>query len=74
MNDGVCYVNFDAAFTNEIVNVSDAIPIYSVVNSLCELSYINSVQILINGDSKVKFRDSISLQQQFEKDESLITE
>lgn len=66
VTDGTCYVNLDSSFLNEMVNVSDTIPIYSIVNSLCELSEIDNVQILVNGDSKKTFRESISLDSTFE--------
>ncbi len=72
VTDGTCYVNLDSSFLNEMVNVSDTIPIYSIVNSLCELSEIDNVQILVNGDSKKTFRESISLDSTFEMNTELV--
>ena len=48
--DGVCYVNLDENFLNVVNNVSTDVSVYSIVNSLAELSNINKVQILINGE------------------------
>ncbi len=67
VNENVCYINFDAAFVGSVIEVKEYIPIYSIVNSLCELSTVSRVQITVNGSSDVMFRDAISLDTQFEK-------
>lgn len=72
VNEGVCYVNLDSAFLTEMVNVSNEIPIYSIANSLCSLTGINSVRIMINGDTAKTFRESISLDDNFKFKSSLI--
>ena len=72
VKDGICYVNLDSSFLTEIVNVSSTIPIYSIVDSLCELSNIDKVQFLINGDSKKVYRESISLDAPFEMNVDII--
>lgn len=74
VNDGVCYVNLDSVFLTEMVNVSNEIPIYSIVNSLCSLSGINSVRIMINGDTSKTFRESISLDNNFKFNRDLIAD
>ena len=48
--DGICYVNLDSSFLTVVNNVSTEVSIYSIVNSLVELSTVNKVQILINGE------------------------
>ncbi len=53
--DGICYVNLDASFLSVVNNVSTEIAIYSIVNSLVELSNVNKVQILINGEVPLNF-------------------
>ena len=69
VNDNVCYINFDEDFLSGsgTLAVADYIPIYSIVNSLAEAAGINRVQISVNGSGNVKFRDSISLDTQFER-------
>ena len=67
VNENVCYVNFDAAFLNNSLEVRDYIPIYSIVNSLSELSNVNRVQITVNGSQEVTFRETISLNTLFER-------
>lgn len=53
--DGICYVNLDSSFLTVINNVSTETSIYSLVNSLVELSTVNKVQILINGEVPQNF-------------------
>lgn len=48
--DGICYVNLDSNFLTVVNNVSTEIAVYSIVNSLVELSNVNKVQILVNGE------------------------
>ncbi len=67
VNENICYINFDSAFLNSNLEVKEYIPIYSIVNSLAAASSINKVQITVNGSQEVMFRDSISLNQLFER-------
>lgn len=48
--DGICYVNLDSSFLTVVNNVSTELAVYSIVDSLVELSNINKVQILVNGE------------------------
>ena len=70
--DGTCYVNFDSSLTDIVVSVPPAVTIYSIVNSLCELSNVNKVQISINSNSNVVFRDVIDLSQPLERSLDII--
>lgn len=67
VNENVCYLNFDGAFLNNALEVKDYIPIYSIVNSLSELTGISRVQIAVNGSQEMSFRDSIPLNTAFER-------
>ena len=55
--DNVCYVNFSSEFCSKTTSGSTAttFTLYSVVNSLCKLDNVSSVQILINGETGVEF-------------------
>lgn len=70
--DGVCYVNLDEGFLEQEYDVLEAIPIYSIVNSLTEISGINKVQILINGETNQVFRESIRFDTIFERNLDLV--
>lgn len=56
--DGICYVNLDDSFLTVVNNVSTEIAVYSIVNSLVELSNVNKVQILVNGEVPASFSNS----------------
>lgn len=66
--DGICYVNLDEGFLTVVNNVSTDVSVYSIVNSLAELSNINKVQILINGEQPSSFSASV-----FERNLDIVT-
>lgn len=72
VKDGVCYVNLDQGFLETGYNVAESIPIYSIVNSLIENTTSTKVQISINGETDLMFRESISFDTMFEKNEDLV--
>ena len=72
VNDNTCYLNFDDGFLNAISGLKEYIPIYSIVNSLTELTNINKVQIVVNGSQDVLYRGQISLAEPFERDTDYI--
>ena len=55
--DGICYVNFSSEFKSKSSSgsIATTLSLYSVVNSLCELENVNSVQILVNGETGVEY-------------------
>ena len=74
LNDTVCYINFDSTFLNMKPELNEYVPIYSIVNSLCELTTVTKVRILVNGSQDAMFRDVISLNTAFEQNEEYIEE
>ena len=72
VKDGVCYVNLDSQFLTSVGNVSGEVAIYSIVNSLVELSNVNKVQISVDGSADGKFRDKYELTTLFERNLSLL--
>ncbi|MGN0294773.1 MAG: GerMN domain-containing protein [Lachnospiraceae bacterium] len=68
IRSGICYVNFDSNFLNDTMDLDPNIIIYAIVNSLSELSDVSQVQIMVNGSSDVKFKDTLSLAKPFTKD------
>ncbi len=59
--DGVCYVNFSEDFVSRFAGGTNTgmLIVYSIVNSLCSLENIESVQILIEGEKGATFGDFI---------------
>jgi germination protein M len=72
--DGVCYVNLDEMFLNQNQEISEQVVLYSVVDSLTELSTIDKVQISINGDTSGKCRYTYDLATMYKEDLSIVEE
>ncbi len=72
VSDGIGYVNLDQNFTTGTLTVQEEIPIYSIVNSLIRSGSVKKVQISINGDTGVTFRESMNLDRLYEWNEELI--
>ncbi|MBQ8541013.1 MAG: GerMN domain-containing protein [Clostridia bacterium] len=53
--DSVCYVNLSEDFVSKFAGGSGMLTVYSVVNSLCSLESVQSVQILIEGEKGAEF-------------------
>ena len=70
--DGVCYVNLDTGFTAQGYDVLGNVTIYSIVNSLTDLPGITSVQLLVNGETNITYKDNISLETTFQKNPDVI--
>ena len=67
VKDGTCYVNLNNDFLNQPYNVASDVTIYSITNSLAELSNVNRVQIAVNGESNISYRENMSLNNVFER-------
>ena len=72
VRDGICYVNLSESFLTDYANVSGDLPIYSIVDSLCDLDSIKGVRILVNGSTSSVFRESIPLDSTFTADYSKV--
>lgn len=72
--DGVCYVSLDESFFNQNYSIEEPIVIYSIVNSLSEISTISKVQISVNGDTGGVYRDTFALNELYERNLDYVTE
>ena len=67
VTDGTCYVNLSNEFLSQPYNVASDVTIYSITNSLVELSNVNRVQISVNGETNISYRENMSLNNVFER-------
>lgn len=67
VKDGTCYVNLNNDFLSQPYNVASDVTIYSITNSLVELSNVNRVQISVNGKTDISYRENMSLNNVFER-------
>jgi germination protein M len=74
LRDGICYVNLSESFLTDYANVSGDLPIYSIVDSLCDLGTVKGVRILVNGSTSSVFRETIPLDSTFTADYSKVEE
>lgn len=65
--DGVCFVNLDEGFLNQNYEIAEPVVIYSIVNSLTELTTVNKVQISVNGDTNRRYRQNLELSTMYER-------
>lgn len=70
--DGICYVNLDETFLTQIYSVTPEVVIYSITNSLVELTSVNKVQLSINGRTDVVFREAFNLANLYERNLDLV--
>lgn len=71
-SDRVCYVDFDEAFMDYALDISEYIPIYSVVNSLLAATDVDKVEISVNGQTELTFGENMSLYNYYEWNPDLI--
>ena len=69
--DGIAYVNLGKQFVDEALPVDVQIPIYSIVNSLIDAGNVSQVQISINGDTSLLFKDKVDMNQLFQVNHEL---
>ena len=74
IKDGICYVNFDGQFLNAQVDVKPEITIHSIVNSLIDGTVASKVQITVNGEKNVMYKQMVDLTKPFQRDNDWIME
>ena len=72
VKDGICYVNFDSEFLNSVYDVKPEIVVYSLVNSLVEGTDAGKVQIMVNGEKSVIYKETIDLSQPLQRNLELV--
>lgn len=72
-NGGICYVNLGQTFITDALLVNAEIPIYSIVDTICKnCDNVSRVQLSIEGESSMKFRDAVDLSKPLGPDYSLV--
>lgn len=72
--DSVCLVNLDENFLTQNFNIREDVVIYSIVNSLAELPNVNTVQISVNGETNMVYRQDMSLNDYYTMNYDLVQE
>ena len=70
---GICVIDLDEKFnTAPNSGVEPETALYAFVNAICDACDVRGVQFRINGESEVRFRGQVSLDQVFERDPDTI--
>lgn len=69
--DGICYVDLSEKFLEKPDGVSEEVVLYSIVNSLVELSNVNKVQLRIGGELRKSYQ-TFEMPEMFERNLDLI--
>lgn len=71
--EGICYVNLSSEFLAKHTGTAgETMTIYSIVNSLTELDYVNKVQFLIEGEKINDYNGHIDFSKTFERENDII--
>lgn len=71
VRDGICYVDFNEKFMEKRSEITTEVAIYSIVNSLTELSNVYKVQFLINGAVRKNYQN-LDFSQTFERNLEIV--
>ena len=72
IKENTCYLDLSSEFLEKRDNVSDEVAIYSVVNTLVELSNINKVQFSIDGQQVLLYDERINFGEPFESNLDIV--
>lgn len=70
--NSICYVDFNGSVLDSVPPVGAELMIYSIVNSLSELSHITKVQFSVDGSSNAKLYNEIDLTNTFSRNLDLV--
>jgi len=72
ISSGVCYIDFNQKFLDKINQQSFKINVYSVVNSLCQLSSVEKVMITVDGSAVTEVYDGVDIASPLTANEEII--
>lgn len=71
--EGICYVNLNEAFLNNACDVIPEVAVYSLVNSIVNGADVTQVQISVNGETQVTYKETFDLSKPLMSDPRLIS-
>lgn len=72
VTEGVCYLDLSEDFMSYIDGIPAEFTVYSIVNSLVELSNIDKVSFVIDGEPREYYQDSLPFSQDFERNLDIV--
>ena len=74
VKEKICYVNLDSKFITNSYDLNPEVAIYSIVNSIIENGNVSQVQILVDGENDVTYKNTVELIRPLKMNEALIKE
>lgn len=72
IRDNVCYVDFSKEINNLLPGIDSNVVVYSIVNTLCELSNVNHVQFTVEGEPQEQYGEMKGFHQVLERKLDLV--
>ena len=72
IRDQICYVDLGSGFNDLLAGISSEVTVYSIVNTLCELSNVNRVQFTIDGEAQEQYGEMDSFHSVLERNLNLV--
>ena len=72
IRDQICYVDLGSGFNDLLAGISSEVTVYSIVNTLCELSNVNRVQFTIDGEAQEQYGEMNSFHSVLERNLNLV--
>ncbi len=73
IRDNICYVDLSSEFMNQIPEVKSDVTIYSIVNTLCELSTVSRVQFTVDGEQWTRYGETENFNTPYARNLDLVT-
>lgn len=73
IRDNICYVDLSSEFMDLIPEVKSDVTVYSIVNTLCELSNVSKVQFTVDGQQWEKYGETENFNTPYERNLDLVS-
>ena len=74
VKEDICYVNLDSKFITDSYDLNPEVAIYAIVNSIIENGNVSQVQILVDGETDVTYKNKVELIRPLKKNDAFIKE
>lgn len=72
VKDSVCYVNLNEGFLNNTYVTDPGLTVYAIVNSIVDGGSCSQVQISVNGESNIKYMESVDLSKPLSREQDFV--
>lgn len=73
IRDNICYVDLSKEFLERLPDTNSDVTVFSIVNTLCELSNVSKVQFTIDGEPKQTYGETENFNKPYERNLDLVS-